>query len=74
MKTDFKATLSQSQQNNILCKLSHSGIWQPFKERIGPELVETWAWSCCMNEDMNSKGCINKIVDGNKWNLTSFNL
>lgn len=26
-----------------------------------------------MNEDMNSKGCIHKLKDGNKWNLTSFN-
>lgn len=73
MKTDFKATLSQTQQNRLSIKSGHSGVWQSFKERIGPEMVETWAWSCCMNEDMNSKGCIHKLKDGNKWNLTSFN-
>ncbi len=39
MKTDFKATLSQTQQNRLLYKLSHSGVWQSFKERIGPEMV-----------------------------------
>lgn len=73
MKTDFRATLSQTQQNRLSIKCSHSGVWQSFKQRIGPEMVETWAWSCCMNEDKNSKGCAQKLKDGNKWNLTSFN-
>lgn len=39
MKTDFKATLSQTQQNRLSVKLAHSGVWQCFRERIGPEMV-----------------------------------
>lgn len=31
MKTDFKATLSQTQQNRLSLVSGHSGIWQPFK-------------------------------------------
>lgn len=73
MKTDFKATLSATQKNKIGVKSSHTGVWQPYKERVGNEIEETWAWSCCMNEDQNSRGCSNKIKDGNKWNLLSFN-
>jgi len=38
MKTDFRATLSQSQQNRLSIKSSHSGVWQSFKERVGPEI------------------------------------
>ena len=73
MKTDFKATLSQTQTNRMTIKSSHSGVWQCFKERIGPHIEETWAWSCCMNEDEKSPGCAHKLKDGNRWNLTSFN-
>lgn len=26
-----------------------------------------------MNEDRNDSGCVKKVKDGNKWNMTSFN-
>lgn len=39
MKTDFRATLSKTQQNRLSVASSHSGVWQSVKEKIGPEIV-----------------------------------
>ena len=36
-----------------------------------PEEYE--AWSCCMNQDINSAGCVKKLKDKYKWNYASFN-
>lgn len=38
MRTDFRATLSQTQLGRIGVRSSHSGVWQSFKERVGPVL------------------------------------
>ena len=38
MKTDFKATLSNTQKSKIGIRSSHTGIWQPYKERVGGEI------------------------------------
>ena len=73
MKTDFKATLSSTQKNKIRGSYRHTGMWELCREKVGMEMEETWAWSCCMNEDKNSRGCGYKVKDGNKWNLSSFN-
>jgi hypothetical protein len=35
MKTNFKATLSKSQQNKLSMESSHSGVWQRFQEKTG---------------------------------------
>ena len=35
MKTDFRATLSQTQKSKISVNFGHSGVWQPFKEKVG---------------------------------------
>ena len=37
MKTDFRATLSETQKKKIRVRFSHSGIWQSFKEKNGNE-------------------------------------
>lgn len=72
MKTDFRPTLSMTQKSRIHVEFSHSGIWQKFPSvAAGDE--ELWAWSCCQNEDKNSKGCNVAVKDGNRWNLASFN-
>lgn len=71
MKTDFKATLSSTQQGRIHTKFNHNGIYQPFPQKQGEDI---WAWSCCMNEDQEGRGCIIKIQDGNKWTYSSFNV
>ena len=34
---------------------------------------EEYCWSCCMNSDKDSKGCSKRLVDGNKFNYSSFN-
>ena len=70
MKTDFKANLSLTQKGKISVEWSHTGVWQKYGP-AGDE--ETWAWSCCMNEDRNSRGCNHAIRDKNRWNLSSFN-
>ena len=71
MKTDFKANLSLSQQSKISVEWSHTGIWQQYGAAGGED--DNYAWSCCMNEDRNSRGCNHSIRDKNRWNLTSFN-
>ena len=30
------------------------------------------AWSCCMNKQENSEGCVIKRVDKQKWNVEGF--
>lgn len=69
MKTDFKANMSLTQKSKINMEFKHTGIWQ----RFGNREEENWAWSCCQNEDKNSRGCNVMLKDGNRWNLTSFN-
>ena len=64
----FKANLSDSQKINISYKYTHSGIWSKFAFA-----QNGYAWSCCMNEDINGKGCVKNIIDGNKPNFSSFN-
>ena len=64
----FKANLSLSQRVKIVHKYYHSGCWSQV-----PGIEEEFAWSCCMNEDRDSRGCMKRIQDGNKLNLSSFN-
>ena len=37
MKTDFKATLSGTQQNKLSMKYHHTGMWQRFPPGPGDE-------------------------------------
>jgi len=71
MKTDFRATLSETQKGKMKLVTNHTGVWQQFVNKIDNE--EYYAWSCCMNEDLKGEGCVKKIKDGNRWNLSSFN-
>lgn len=71
MKTDFRPALSMTQKSRIHVEFSHSGVWQKFPSVPGEE--EQWAWSCCQNEDKDSRGCNAAVKDGNRWNLSSFN-
>jgi hypothetical protein len=73
MKTDFHATLSQTQKSKMKLVSHHTGVWQKFTHKVAGEEEEYWAWSCCMNEDKKSGGCVHKVKDGNRWNLSSFN-
>jgi len=49
MKTDFQATLSQTQKAKMKLVSHHTGIWQRFVHKVAGEEEEYWAWSCCMN-------------------------
>ena len=69
----FKANLTQTLREKIKVRHSHTGIWQLFVIKKKTETEEYYAWSCCMNEGYDSPGCVTKNVDGNRWNLTSFN-
>ena len=69
MRTDFKATLSATQRSKMAVHFRHSGVWQRFEMRG----EESWAWSCCQNEEKEGRGCQPILKDGNKWNLVSFN-
>lgn len=73
MKTDFRANLSLTQKSKIGVNWNHTGVWQRFGAKKLDEEDETWAWSCCLNEDKESRGCSQSVVDKNKWNLVSFN-
>ena len=35
MKTDFRATLSETQKAKISVKFAHNGTWQSFPEKVG---------------------------------------
>jgi hypothetical protein len=69
MKTDFKANLSLTQKDRISVVWTHTGVWHKF----GAAGREEWSWSCCMNEEKDSKGCSASLKDSNRWNLASFN-
>lgn len=47
MKTDFRATLSDTQKGKMKLVTNHTGIWQQFVNKTDGE--QYWAWSCCMN-------------------------
>lgn len=55
-------------------KFSHPGIYQQFgfEKNDRGEKIQTGAWSCCQNEDINSKGCNKELVDAGRWNYLSF--
>lgn len=73
MKTDFHASLSMTQKAKMKACSYHTGIWQRFVHKVAGEEEEYYAWSCCLNEDQHGQGCVKKVKDGNKWNLSSFN-
>ena len=65
--------MTQTLMGKVTSKQFHNGIWQLFKITKKEGVEEYYAWSCCMNETYDSSGCVTKKVDGNRWNLTSFN-
>jgi len=70
MHTDFKANLSLTQKSKISLAFSHTGVYQKMSNMGGEE---EWAWSCCLNEEREGRGCNVAVCDKNKWNLSSFN-
>ncbi len=62
----LRPDLSKTLKKNTNFKYYHSGKWekQPYEE--------TEAWSCCMNVNAGSEGCVAINKDVRKWNLTSY--
>lgn len=54
-------------------KYHHTGIYQKITLKKKDEVEEMYSWSCCMNEDEKSPGCVMTVDDRNRWNLASFN-
>ena len=46
-------------------EFKHTGAYTLF---INENKKEYHAWSCCMNEDRNSKGCVKKKIKNFRWN------
>eukprot|EP00736_Rhodelphis_marinus_P009013 Rmarinus@m.3189 len=47
---------------------SHPGVWNK------TVLSETgWAWSCCMNDEHDSEGCLLTVVNPDAWNFATPN-
>ena len=65
--TRFQARMTKLQKSKIKMVYTHSGVWQKFVR--GEE--EEWAWSCCQNEDEESRGCVRRVQDNNKSYLAS---
>ena len=80
----FKANMSPTQKMNIRVKYYHTGSWGPSsiskpKENENPNISdsegeEDYAWSCCLSSSKDSVGCCHRTFDGNRMNLSSFNL
>ena len=68
LRPDMKKTLISKKSK----KYYHNGLWQEMKT-VGKDGKEKskWSWSCCMNSDQTSEGCVAVIVDKEKWILSS---
>lgn len=62
----LKPNLSKTLQATKHKKYYHNGKWEQNKFD-GEE-----SWSCCMNSDKESEGCVGVIVDKDKWILSSY--
>jgi hypothetical protein len=70
--TLFRANLTDTQKSKIKLKSHHTGIYQKLTIKKKDESEELYSWSCCLNEEQNSPGCVQVIQDRNRWNLASF--
>ena len=57
----FQPQLSKGHTRRYETFRSHDGAWQL------NELMQKEAWSCCMNENFKSKGCVVKLRDIDRW-------
>ena len=62
----LRPDLTKTLRKNTDIKYYHSGKWekQPYEE--------TEAWSCCMNVEHKSEGCVAVNNDRRKWNISSY--
>ena len=72
----LKPSLGQSLENTKQKKYHHTGTWGKWQwKKLDPTkppvLSEKEYWSCCMNKDKDSEGCVAKIKDKKRWILSS---
>jgi len=69
LKPDMSRTLKKVQER--ICY--HNGKYEErkFGQKEGKDGKKKMAWSCCQNKEKDSEGCVVKIVDKQKWVLTS---
>jgi len=66
----FKPNLTGTLRPKIKVKAYHSGKWG---EYVSPQEQEPiYCWSCCMDENHDSDGCVRINVDKDRWNLSSY--
>jgi len=66
----FKPNMTQTLKPKIKVKAYHSGKWGEYM--IPQEKQKINCWSCCMDENEESDGCVIINVDQNRWNLASY--
>lgn len=57
----FKPQLSKKSQRRYQKMRMHNGLWGT------SEFTKKEAWSCCLNEEFKSLGCVEKIRDLDRW-------
>jgi hypothetical protein len=57
----FKPQLSKGHMRRYQTTRLHDGVWQL------NELSQKHSWSCCMNENIESEGCVSKVRDLDRW-------
>ena len=62
----LKPNMDKTLMNKKTKKYYHNGKWELCK------VDEKESWSCCMNADKNSEGCVAVVVDKEKWILSSY--
>jgi hypothetical protein len=62
----LRPNTSKTLRNTKSTKYYHNGKWQ-----MNPVEKEE-CWSCCMNNEKGSEGCVAVKVDKQKWVLSSY--
>jgi len=60
----FKPNMKKTIKHRKVKVYYHDGAW------VHSQVAQKEAWSCCMNEDYNSKGCCIKKRDLDRWQTT----
>jgi hypothetical protein len=62
----FEPDVSKTIKRRSVKKFKHDGCFQ-FNQALNKEI-----WSCCANENKDSKGCVVTYKDPDKWQTISF--
>lgn len=70
----LKPDLSKTCTKTKTFKYHHTGVWMhfEFKDKDSGKIKSEDGWSCCMNIDKESDGCVKTVVDKERWILSSY--